>query len=76
MVTDALRQALQIRRRGAHAWVAAGLIHHSDAGSQYGFKWSLQHLDRGGADGATVRVDDDGDGAAGDALTGTAASSA
>jgi transposase InsO family protein len=35
MVTDALRQALQVRRRGEHEWVAAGLIHHSDAGSQY-----------------------------------------
>ena len=35
MVTDALRQALQVRRRGEHDWVAAGLIHHSDAGSQY-----------------------------------------
>ena len=35
MVTDALRQALQGRRRGEHDWLAAGLIHHSDAGSQY-----------------------------------------
>ena len=35
MVTDALRQALQDRRRAEHAWAAAGLIHHSDAGSQY-----------------------------------------
>ena len=35
MVTDALRQALQVRRRGEHDWVATGLIHHSDAGSQY-----------------------------------------
>jgi putative transposase len=35
MVTDALRQALQVRRLGEHAWVPAGLIHHSDAGSQY-----------------------------------------
>ena len=35
MVTDALRQALQVRRRGEHEWTAAGLIHHSDAGSQY-----------------------------------------
>jgi putative transposase len=34
MVTDALRQALQVRRRGEHDWVATGLIHHSDAGSQ------------------------------------------
>jgi putative transposase len=35
MVTDALRQALQDRRRAEHAWTTAGLIHHSDAGSQY-----------------------------------------
>jgi putative transposase len=35
MVTDALRQALQVRRRGQDSWAAAGLIHHSDAGSQY-----------------------------------------
>ena len=35
MVTDALHQALQVRRRGEHDWVTAGLIHHSDAGSQY-----------------------------------------
>ena len=35
MVTDALRQALQVRRRGENAWAPAGLIHHSDAGSQY-----------------------------------------
>jgi len=35
MVTDALRQALQVRRRDEHDWAAAGLIHHSDAGSQY-----------------------------------------
>jgi hypothetical protein len=44
MVTDALRQALQVRRHSEHAWVAAGLIHHSDAGSQGGIKWSSQHL--------------------------------
>lgn len=35
MVTDALRQALQVRRRAEDAWLAAGLVHHSDAGSQY-----------------------------------------
>ena len=35
MVTDALRQGLQVRRRGDHEWSPAGLIHHSDAGSQY-----------------------------------------
>src|SRR5215213_1487569 len=76
MVTDALRQALQVRRRGEHEWLTAGLIHHSDAGSQGGFNRSSQHLDRGGADGATGGVDDDGDGAAGDAVAGATASSA
>jgi transposase InsO family protein len=35
MVTDALRQALQVRCHGEHDRVAAGLINHSDAGSQY-----------------------------------------
>ena len=48
MVTDALRQALQIRRRAEHEWVPAGLIHHSDAGSQGGFNRSSQHLHDGG----------------------------
>ena len=28
----------------------AGLVHHSDRGSQGGFKWSLQHRDEGGCD--------------------------
>ena len=39
LVTDALRQALDVRHR-AHSssescWAATGLIHHSDAGTQY-----------------------------------------
>jgi len=41
-----------------------------------GFNRSSQHLDRGGADGATGGVDDDGDRAAGDALAGATARSA
>jgi putative transposase len=41
----ALRRALVVRRP------SAGLIHHSDRGSQLGFKWSSQHLERGGCDG-------------------------
>jgi len=53
-----------------------GLIHHSDKGSQAGFNRSSQHLDHGGADGATGGVDDDGDGTAGDAVAGAAANSA
>jgi putative transposase len=45
-VLDALEQALHDRRplhRG-------GLVHHSDRGSQGGFKWWSQHLDEGGCD--------------------------
>ncbi|QIS23479.1 DDE-type integrase/transposase/recombinase [Nocardia terpenica] len=47
MVTIALRMALWRRDHDDHP-VRDGLIHHSDAGSQLGFNWSLQHLDRGG----------------------------
>ena len=35
LVVDAFRQALQVRHRGEAAWTATGLVHHSDAGSQY-----------------------------------------
>ena len=35
LVLDAFRQALHIRHRGQPTWTATGLIHHSDAGSQY-----------------------------------------
>jgi transposase InsO family protein len=35
LVTDALRQALHVRQRHESRWDATGLIHHSDAGSQY-----------------------------------------
>jgi putative transposase len=45
LVVDALQMALARRRP------APGLIHHSDQGSQGGFKWSSQHLMRGGCDG-------------------------
>ncbi len=44
LVRDALRMALRRRRAGADVQ----LVHHSDAGSQGGFKWSSQHLDDGG----------------------------
>lgn len=33
-----------------HRKPTAGLLHHSDRGSQGGFKWSSQHLDAGGCD--------------------------
>jgi transposase InsO family protein len=35
LVTDALRQALDARQRGDSRWTATGLVHHSDAGTQY-----------------------------------------
>jgi putative transposase len=44
LVTDALVMA--IWRRGK----PDALLHHSDRGSQGGFKWSSQHLDEGGCD--------------------------
>jgi putative transposase len=43
VVLDALDMALQQRRPN-------GVIHHSDHGSQGGFKRSSQHLDEGGCD--------------------------
>jgi transposase InsO family protein len=45
-VLDALEQALH-NRRPVHR---GGLVHHSDRGSQGGFKWSSQHPDKGGCD--------------------------
>ena len=46
-VLDALEQALH-NRRPLHC---GGLVHHSDRGSQGGFKRSSQHLNEGSCDG-------------------------
>jgi transposase InsO family protein len=35
LVLDAFRQALHTRHRGDSVWTSDGLVHHSDAGSQY-----------------------------------------
>jgi putative transposase len=43
LVLDAVNVALAVRR-------PKGVIHHSDQGSQGGFKRSSQHLDEGGCD--------------------------
>lgn len=48
LVLDALEQALWTRRRDGTRDLA-GLIHHTDAGSQGGFNRSSQHLDHGGS---------------------------
>jgi putative transposase len=55
LVLDALEMALWTR--GRHNITGggedlAGLVVHSDAGSQGGFKGSSQHLDHGGVDWA------------------------
>lgn len=48
LVTDALRQALDVRLRTHVNWTATGLIHHSDAGSQYtSLALSTELLDAG-----------------------------
>jgi hypothetical protein len=35
LVIDAFRQALHTRHRGGSVWTSHGLVHHSDAGSQF-----------------------------------------
>ena len=69
-VTDALRMAW-FRRRPE-----AGLIFHSDRGSQGGFNRSSQHLNHGGVYGTTRRVDAEVDGARSDAFARCAVASA
>lgn len=44
LVTSTLLQAVSARRRTDPTFVADGVIHHSDAGAQLGFKGSSQHL--------------------------------
>jgi transposase InsO family protein len=47
LAVDALQMALERRQP------AAGLVCHSDRGSQGGFNWSSQHLHGGSCDGST-----------------------
>jgi len=70
LVMIPLRMAMWQRGREGHPTIPGELIHHSDAGSQGGFNRSSQHLDVGGADGSTTRVDGDADWTAGDAVAG------
>jgi transposase InsO family protein len=70
LVTDALRMAWF--RRAPEA----GVIFHSDRGSQGGFNWSSQHLQPGGVYGATCRMDEAIDKEGGNALSGGAFASA
>ena len=70
LVLDALEMAIWQRRRTGHD--LRGLVHHSDAGSQGGFNWSSQHLDRGGVHGQTSGMDAGVDGKGADEVAGQA----
>jgi hypothetical protein len=56
-VLDTIEQAIWTRQREGVTDLA-GLTHHHDNGSQGGFNWSSQHLDRGGVDGQASGVDE------------------
>lgn len=63
--TDLVLDAIDMGLRHRNYRSADGdsqLIHHSDAGSQGGFNWSSQHLDRGGVSGQASGVDEGVDG--------------
>jgi|SRR5450830_1719111 hypothetical protein len=68
LAVAALRNAVALRDPG-------NTIVHSDRGSQGGFNRSSQHLDRGGVDGQTGRVDEGVDGQVGDEVAGGAVAS-
>ncbi len=66
IVSDALAMSVARRRP------AAGVIHHSDRGSQGGFNWSSQRLDEEGCDGSSSATCGRSCGAASDAVAGSA----
>ncbi|MBA3574106.1 MAG: IS3 family transposase, partial [Pseudonocardiales bacterium] len=63
LATAALQMAVAVR--GGKDNIRE-VIMHTDQGSEGGFKWSSQHLDRGGVDGQASRVDEGVDGTVGD----------
>lgn len=71
VVADALRMAIAVRGGDV-----AGVVFHSDRGSQGGFNWSSQHLDVEVDDGKTSWVDDGVDGALADEVAGRASAPA
>jgi putative transposase len=71
-----LRMALWQRSYQGHPAELGQLIHHSDAGSQGGFNWSSQHLDRGGVDGQAGGVDAGVDGQGANEVAGHAVAAA
>ena len=70
LVLDAIEQAIWTRAREGVTDLS-GLTHHHDNGSQGGFNWSSQHLNRGGvAIGKATWVEHRVDGAATDEVAG------
>jgi putative transposase len=70
LVLDAIEHAICTRARDGITDLS-GLIHHHDRGSQGGFNWSSQHLDRGGVVvGKATRVERRVDGAVTDEVAG------
>jgi putative transposase len=70
LVLDALRMAIGLRGSGADV----ELVHHSDRGSQGGFKWSSQRSIEGSCDGSPQASEVGSGGAAAIAVAGSAAS--
>jgi putative transposase len=58
LVTAALAQALATRRRASSEFTASGLIHHSDAGSQYTALAFTEELAEAGIAGSIGTVGD------------------
>jgi transposase InsO family protein len=58
LVTGALQQALATRRRASSEFTASGLIHHSDAGSQYTALAFTEELAEAGIAGSIGTVGD------------------
>jgi hypothetical protein len=54
--------------------VIAGVL-HTDQGSEGGFNWPSQHLDRGGVDGQASGMDEGVDGTVSDEVAGGALAS-
>lgn len=63
LVLLALEQAIHTRRRGSLEFTSTGLVHHSDAGTQYGSLALTDALREAGIQGSI--------GSVGDALEGT-----
>ena len=73
IAVDAIASA--VARRAVDGAPVSGCIVHSDRGSQGGFNWSSQHLERGGDDGSASWVDVCVDGKVGDEVAGRSGAS-